>query len=131
MNIKFLHMVEGAKEAKGIAVIIDVFRAFTVEAYLMNNGVKKLMPVGDMQIAYDYKEKDSNAVVLNAATPTGLGMFKGVREKYAQRGQFVDVGIAEENAMAMASGVSRNGGTAVFGTFFYKELMINYHMICV
>lgn len=64
MNIKFLHMVEGAKEAKGIAVIIDVFRAFTVEAYLMNNGVKKLMPVGDMQIAYDYKEKDSNCVLI-------------------------------------------------------------------
>jgi 1-deoxy-D-xylulose-5-phosphate synthase len=44
-------------------------------------------------------------------------MFKGVREKYAERGQFVDVGIAEENAMAMASGVARNGGVAVFGTF--------------
>ena len=62
MNIKILHMVEGAKEATGIAVIIDVFRAFTVEAYLMNNGAEKLIPVGDMQIAYDYKEKDSNLV---------------------------------------------------------------------
>ena len=38
MNIKILHMVEGAKSATGITVIIDVFRAFTVEAYLMNNG---------------------------------------------------------------------------------------------
>ena len=64
MNIKILHMVEGAKEATGIAVIIDVFRAFTVEAYIMNNGAKKLIPVGDMQIAYDYKEKDSNCVLI-------------------------------------------------------------------
>jgi 2-phosphosulfolactate phosphatase len=64
MNIKILHMVEGAKEATGIAVIIDVFRAFTVEAYIMNNGAEKLMPVGDMQIAYDYKEKDGNCVLI-------------------------------------------------------------------
>lgn len=64
MDIKILHMVEGAKSATGITVIIDVFRAFTVEAYLMNNGAKKLIPVGDMQIAYDYKEKDENCILV-------------------------------------------------------------------
>ena len=63
MNIKILQMIEGAKEAIGITVIIDVFRAFTVEAYLINNGVEKLMPVGDKQIAYDYK-KDHNDCIL-------------------------------------------------------------------
>ena len=65
------------------------------------------------------KLMDTNpkAVVVNAATPMGLGMVKGVREEYANRGQFVDVGIAEENAMAMISGIAKNGGTAVFGTF--------------
>jgi len=64
MDIKILHMVEGAKSATGITVIIDVFRAFTVEAYLMNNGAKKLIPVGDMQIAYDYKEKDNSCILV-------------------------------------------------------------------
>lgn len=64
MNIKVLHMVEGAKEATGITVIIDVFRAFTVEAYLMNNGAEKLIPVGDMQIAYDYKEKNKDCILI-------------------------------------------------------------------
>ncbi len=51
MNIKILQLIEGAKQATGTAVIIDVFRAFTVEAYLVNNGVQKLIPVGDKQIA--------------------------------------------------------------------------------
>lgn len=64
MNINILHMVEGAKKATGIAVIIDVFRAFTVEAYIMNNGAKNLLPVGDKQIAYDAKEKDSNYILI-------------------------------------------------------------------
>lgn len=62
---------------------------------------------------------DSNekAIVLNAGTPMGLGFVKGVREKYVKSGQFVDVGIAEENAVAMSSGIAKNGGIAVFGTF--------------
>lgn len=64
MNIKILHLVEGAKEAKGITVIIDVFRAFSVEAYIMNNGVGKLIPVGNMQIAYDYKKENPDAVLI-------------------------------------------------------------------
>lgn len=64
MNIKILHMVEGAKEATGITVIIDVFRAFTVEAYLMNNGAEKLIPVGDKQIAYEYKNQNNNCILI-------------------------------------------------------------------
>ena len=47
MNAK---IINNAKEATGIAVIIDVFRAFTVEPYIINNGAKKLIPVGDMTI---------------------------------------------------------------------------------
>ncbi len=64
MNIKILHNVEGAKEATGVAVIIDVFRAFTVEAYLMNNGAKKLIPVGDQELAYAYKKNDPNVILI-------------------------------------------------------------------
>ena len=47
----------------------------------------------------------------------GLGFTEGVRDEYVKRGQFIDVGIAEENAMAMISGIAKNGGTPVFGTF--------------
>ena len=61
MNIK---IVNDAKLATGLAIVIDVFRAFTVEPYLINNGAKKLIPVGDIQIAYDYKKKDSNCILI-------------------------------------------------------------------
>lgn len=62
-------------------------------------------------------DTNPKAVVLNASTPMGLGMVKGVREEYVKRGQFIDVGIAEENMVAMSSGVAKNGGRVVFGTF--------------
>lgn len=61
MNIK---IVNDAKLATGLAVIIDVFRAFTVEPYLINNGAKKIIPVGDIQIAYDYKKIDNNYILI-------------------------------------------------------------------
>lgn len=64
MNIKILQLIEGAKQATGLSVIIDVFRAFTVEAYLVNNGVQKLILVGDKQIAYDYKEKNKDCILI-------------------------------------------------------------------
>ena len=79
-------------------------------------------------------DTNEKAIVLNAATPMGLGFVQGVREEYAQRGQFIDVGIAEENAVAMTSGIARNGGTAVFGTFapfFQRTYDQMSHDVCL
>lgn len=64
MNIEILHLIEGAKKAKGVTVIIDVFRAFTVEAYLMNGGAEKIIPVGDIDFAYKYKEEHPEALLV-------------------------------------------------------------------
>ncbi|PWJ10406.1 1-deoxy-D-xylulose-5-phosphate synthase [Ruminococcus flavefaciens] len=79
-------------------------------------------------------DTNENAIVLNAATPMGLGFVQGIREEYVQRGQFIDVGIAEENAVAMAGGIARNGGTAVFGTFapfFQRTYDQMSHDVCL
>lgn len=61
MNVKIVH---NPKEAIGIAVIIDVFRAFTVEPYIISNGAKKLIPVGDKEIAYNMKEKNKEYILI-------------------------------------------------------------------
>lgn len=62
-------------------------------------------------------ETNKQAVVLTAGTPRALGFVGEDRAKWAATGQFVDVGIAEESAMAMASGLAKYGGTAVFGVY--------------
>lgn len=59
--------------------------------------------------------EDKSVVAINAATPTVLGFTKANRIKAGA--QFVDVGIAEENAAAMASGIARRGGKPVWGAF--------------
>ena len=51
MNIRILELIEGAQAATGLTVIIDVFRAMTVEAYVIENGAKDLIPIGDIEQA--------------------------------------------------------------------------------
>ena len=63
MNIQILHLVEGAKQAKGLTVIIDVFRAFTVETYLMKNNAAKIIPVSGIDFAFEYREKHPDAIL--------------------------------------------------------------------
>lgn len=63
MNIEILHMIEGAKKAKGTTVIIDVFRAFSVEAYFFASGAIEIIPVGDVNLAYELKEKNPDFVL--------------------------------------------------------------------
>jgi len=61
MNIKIIH---DPKEAIGIAIIIDVFRAFTVEPVIINNGAEKLIVIGDKQIAYDLKKENNEYILI-------------------------------------------------------------------
>ena len=62
------------------------------------------------------KMKKNPAVVgITSATPPILG-FTPDRRKLAGK-QFVDVGIAEETAVALASGIAANGGKPVYGVY--------------
>ena len=63
MNIRILHMIEGAKAAVGLTVIIDVFRAFSVEAYFLAKGAKAIIPVGDLELAYKLKSQTPEMIL--------------------------------------------------------------------
>lgn len=63
----------------------------------------------------DKMDKDPAVCAITSGTPTVLGFTKDRREKYM--GQFIDVGIAEEHAVALASGISANGGKPVYGVY--------------
>lgn len=60
-------------------------------------------------------KEDKTIVGVTSATPAVFGF---TADKRAEAGnQFIDVGIAEENAMAMVSGISKNGGKPVYGVY--------------
>lgn len=64
MNIRILQLIDGAKAASGLTVIIDVFRAMTVEAYVIQNGAADLIPMGDIDEAYAYREAHPGTILM-------------------------------------------------------------------
>lgn len=58
---------------------------------------------------------DPTVVAINAGTPSGFAMMEEWRKEAGR--QYIDVGIAEEHAVAMASGIAKNGGKPVFSVF--------------
>lgn len=59
-------------------------------------------------------KKDEKVVAIVAGVPTNIGFTKDRR--MAAGKQFVDVGIAEEHGVALASGIAKNGGKPIFAT---------------
>lgn len=82
-------------------------------------------PLGEMEVE-DYSsvtadyllkkmKQDKSVVAITSATPTVLGFTKDKRDEAGK--QFMDVGIAEETAAAIASGIAVNGGRPVWGVY--------------
>ena len=67
------------------------------------------------QYLLEKMKKDPAVVGITSATPPILG-FTPDKRKLAGK-QFVDVGIAEETAVALASGIAANGGKPVYGVY--------------
>lgn len=55
MKIQILELVEGARRAEGLTVIIDVFRAFSLEPYLFGQGAGGIVAVSTVEQAFSLK----------------------------------------------------------------------------
>jgi len=75
MEIEILQLLEGAKRAQGLTVIIDVFRAFSTACYAFGNGIERIYPVGDLRKAYQMKLLNPNYILVgerNEQKPEGF-----------------------------------------------------------
>lgn len=75
MEIKILQLLEGAQKSQGLTVIIDVFRAFSTACYAFWNGIERIYPVGDLEIAYQLKAQNPNYLLVgerNEQKPEGF-----------------------------------------------------------
>lgn len=98
MDIRILHLLEGARAARGLTVVIDVFRAFSLECYLTAAGAREILPVAD----------SGTARALKAAHPDWI--LAGERHGFKLPG--FDLG----NSPAQAEGLDLRGKTVVHTT---------------
>jgi 2-phosphosulfolactate phosphatase len=64
MKVDILEFVDGAREAEGVAVIIDVFRAFSVECYAYDAGAAGIIATADVTEAFQLRKRYLNSVLV-------------------------------------------------------------------
>ncbi len=57
MDIKLFDHVAGAREARGVAVVIDVFRAFSVAPHAFDCGARRVLPVAGIEDAHALRKR--------------------------------------------------------------------------
>ena len=63
-KVNIFHLIEGAKQAEGLTVIIDVFRAFSLECYLYDMNVAEIRPVGSVEDAFALHNEMPGSVLI-------------------------------------------------------------------
>ena len=55
MQVAISDFTTGASEARGVAVIVDVFRASTLQCYAFGQGADRVFPVAEVEMARQFK----------------------------------------------------------------------------
>jgi 2-phosphosulfolactate phosphatase len=63
-EIRILELIEGARQARGLTVIIDVLRAFSLECYLYARGAALIRPVGTVEEAFSLRERFPGSLLI-------------------------------------------------------------------
>ncbi len=64
MNIQIYQLVKGAREARGLTVVIDVFRAFSSACYVLGNGAENIISVGEVDTAFRLKAENPDYILM-------------------------------------------------------------------
>ncbi|HOK51387.1 MAG TPA: 2-phosphosulfolactate phosphatase [Bacteroidales bacterium] len=75
MEIRILQLLEGARQSQGLAVVIDVFRAFSLGCYIADKGVSRYYVTSNINLAYRLKELHSDYLLIgerNERIPSGF-----------------------------------------------------------
>ena len=75
MQVEILHLIPGARAACGIAVVIDVFRAFTTACFSFANGAESVLAVGKIETALRLKKENPDRLLMgerHGAAPPGF-----------------------------------------------------------
>lgn len=107
MDVRILELVEGAKKARGLTVIIDVFRAFSLECYLFDQGAARIYPIGSIEEARRLKSEH----------PGWLS--------FGERGGAQIEGFDFGNSPAQVQGIDLSGRTCIHTTSAGTQGIVN------
>jgi len=128
MQINILHLVEGAKLSRGLAVIIDVFRAFSLACYLFDRGVEKLIPVGEPEQAFKLRESHPDLILIGERNNRKIPGFDFGNSPYQTSGHNFNGKTVVHTTSAGTQGIvhAGNAETVITGSFVNAGAIIRY-----
>ena len=87
---------------------------FDIETGALKQPYTDPFQAATVEFVKETAKANPNFVFLAAGTMGSIGLSRSARAELGS--QYVDVGIAEEHAVAMASGLARGGARPIFGT---------------
>jgi len=128
MEIIRLSTVAGAREARGLAVIIDVFRAFTSAAHVMANGAEKIIPVLTVEESFRLKELHPDWLQIGEEGGIKVEGFDYGNSPYdASLSDFTGRTVIQRTGAGTNGVVNAQGADErILGSFVMAEAIVNY-----
>ncbi|MEJ7619175.1 MAG: 2-phosphosulfolactate phosphatase [Pyrinomonadaceae bacterium] len=128
MNIRILQLLEGARQASGLVVVIDVFRAFSVACYVFGNGAARIIPVGELEAAYELKRRHPHYLLLGergGQRPPGFDFGNSPTE--VEHYDFTDRTVVQTTSAGTQGLVNVPQATeTITGSFVNAYAVVNY-----
>lgn len=128
MGINKLNLLAGARRAEGLAVIIDVFRAFSLACYVFAAGVEKIIPVGEMNRAYRLKENNPEYLLIGEREGKIQPGFDYGNSPSRLKGKNLEGKTVIHTTSAGTQGLvrARRAETVITGSFVNAGAVISY-----
>jgi 2-phosphosulfolactate phosphatase len=128
MTIEILQLLEGAQKARGLTVIIDVFRAFSTACYAFGSNIQRIYPVGNLEKAYQMKQQNPEFILVgerNEQKPEGFDF--GNSPSQLLKGD-LDGKIMVHTTSSGTQGIANatNASEILTGSFVNAQAIINY-----
>ncbi|MBN2349030.1 MAG: 2-phosphosulfolactate phosphatase [Bacteroidales bacterium] len=128
MKIEIVHLVSGAKQARGLTVVIDVFRAFSLACYLTDQGAERIVPVGDINLAHQLKKAHPDYILIGERENKKPKGFDFGNSPFQVRGVNFFGKTIVHTTSAGTQGIvnATNADEILTGSFVNVEAVINY-----
>lgn len=128
MNIEILQLLEGARKARGLTVIIDVFRAFSTACYAFGSNIQRIYPVGDLEKAYQMKQQNPEFILVgerNEQKPEGFD-FGNSPSQLLQGNLNGKTMVHTTSSGTQGIANATNASEILTGSFVNAQAIINY-----
>jgi 2-phosphosulfolactate phosphatase len=128
MKIDILQLVKGAREALGLTVVIDVFRAFSSACYVAGNGARQIISVGGVETAFRLKAEHPDYLLMGERNERMVeGFDYGNSPFQVESVDFTGKTVVQTTSAGTQGLVSADHADEILtGSFVNAEAIVNY-----